>query len=128
MRAGTLGTERIGRKTDEPLRDVLSPPLVRGDMGVITRRVNTRFGTAFAEFDPTEENVARALREIDDHWRDRRGGGRRLERIVPRPSVTRDGLKGEMRERYRREVPARLRERAERLYEAFAAIADGGAP
>src|SRR5262245_34081183 len=100
--------------------------VVRGDVGLVTRRVNARFGTAFAEFEPTEDNVARALREIDEDWRDRRGGGERLERIVPRPSAMRDGLKGEIRGRYRREVPERLRERADRLYAAFAP-ADAGA-
>lgn len=93
--------------------------VVRGQVGTITRRINERFGTAFAEFEPTEENVARALREIDEHWRDRRGGGEHLERIVPRPSAMRDELKGALRERYRAEVRPRLRERAERLYAAF---------
>jgi len=101
--------------------------VVGGDVGRITRRVNARFGTAFAEFEPTEENVARCMREIDEDWRERRGGGEHLERIVARPSAMRDGLKGEIRERYRREVPVRLRERAEALYEAFApAGADAG--
>ena len=94
--------------------------VVGGEVGRITRRVNERFGTTFAAFEPTETNVARCMREIDEHWRTRRGGGEHLERIVPRPSEIRDGLKSEIRERYRREVPARLRERAERLYEAFA--------
>jgi len=100
--------------------------VVRGDVGVVTRRINARFGTAFAEFDPTQDNVARALREIDEDWRERRGGGERLERIVPRPSEMRDELKGEIRERYRLEVPTRLRERAERLHEVFVEMADAG--
>jgi hypothetical protein len=101
--------------------------VVGGEVGRITRRVNARFGTAFAEFEPTRDNVARCLREIEEDWRARRGAGEHLERIVPRPSEMRDGMKAEMRERYRREVPARLRERAERLYAAFApAGADAG--
>jgi len=101
--------------------------IVAGDVGLVTRRVNARFGTAFEEFDPTEENVARAMREIDEDWRERRGGGERLERIVPRPSTMRDGLKSEIAERYRREVPRGLRERVERLYETFAAMAGADA-
>lgn len=100
--------------------------VVRGDVGLVTRRINARFGTAFAEFDPTQDNVARALREIDEDWRERRGGGERLERIVPRPSQVRDELKGEIRERYRLEVPARLRERAERLHEVFVQMTEAG--
>lgn len=94
--------------------------VVGGEVGRITRRVNDRFGTAFAEFEPTDENVARCMREIDEDWRARRGGGEHLERIVPRPSSVRDGMKAEIRERYRREVPVRLRERAEHLYETLA--------
>lgn len=94
--------------------------VVGGEVGRITRRVNERFGTAFAEFEPTQDNVARCMREIDEDWRARRGGGEHLERIVPRPSAMRDGMKDEIRERYRREVPPALRERAERLYETFA--------
>jgi hypothetical protein len=93
--------------------------VVRGDVGLVTRRINARFGTAFAEFEPTEENVARCLRDIDDHWRARRGGGDHLERVVPRPSATRDGMKAEIRERYRSEVRVQLRERADRIYQAF---------
>ena len=94
--------------------------VVGGEVGRITRRVNARFGTAFAEFEATDENVARCMREIDEDWRRRRGGGERLERIVPRPSAMRDDMKDEIRERYRSEVPARLCEHAERLYETFA--------
>src|SRR5262245_18296418 len=102
--------------------------VVDGGVGRITRRLNARFGTAFAEFEPTEENVSRCLREIDEDWRKRRGGGDHLERIVPRPSAMRDDLKSEIRERYRREAPVRLRERAERLYEKFAPAGAGGRP
>jgi hypothetical protein len=98
--------------------------VVAGDVGRITRRVNARFGTAFAEFAATDENVARCLREIDEDWRERRGGGEHLERIVPRPSVSRDDMKNEIRDRYRREVPVPLRQRAERLCEAFAPAGD----
>jgi hypothetical protein len=101
--------------------------VVGGEVGRITRRVNARFGTAFREFEPTDENVARCMREIDEDWRRRRGGGEHLERIVPRPSTVRDRIKDELRQRYRGEVPTRLRERAERLFEAFApAGADAG--
>lgn len=99
--------------------------VVGGRIGVITGRLNARFGTDFAEFEPTEENVARCMREIDEDWRDRRGGGERLERIVPRPSPAREGLKTEMAERYEREAPPKLRRRAERLYAWFTRDADG---
>src|SRR4029450_8245221 len=45
-----------------------------GELAAITRRLNSRFGTVFAEFEPTDENVERCLREIDEDWRARRGG------------------------------------------------------
>jgi hypothetical protein len=93
--------------------------VVGGELGSITRRINTRFGTVFAEFEATEGNVARCLREIDEDWRERRGGGERLERIVPRPSAVREELKSELAERYVREAPAKLRRRAERLFSWF---------
>jgi hypothetical protein len=91
-----------------------------GWMDLVIRRVNRRFGTAFVEFEATEENVATCLREIDEHWRARRGGGERLERIVPRPSEYREGLKAELRRRYRRTAPADLRARAERVFSLLA--------
>ena len=93
--------------------------VVGGELGSITRRINTRFGTDFAEFEATEGNVARCMREIDGDWRERRGGGEHLERIVPRPSPVREELKSELAERYSREAPPKLRRRAERLFSWF---------
>jgi hypothetical protein len=93
--------------------------VVGGELGTNTRLLNTRFGTDFAEFEPTESNVARCLREIDEDRRERRGDGERLERIVPRPSPVREELKAEMTARYDAEAPPKLRRRAERLYAWF---------
>lgn len=93
--------------------------VVGGDMGLITKRLNVRFATTFEEFEATEDNVARCLREIDEDWRGRRGGGERLERIVPRPSEVRDRLKAEQRERFRSEASPELLRRAERVYSAL---------
>ena len=100
--------------------------VVGGELGAITRRLNARFGTTFAEFEPTEENVARCLREIDEDWRARRGDGERLERVIPRPSAVREGLKAELQERYEAEAPPKLRQRAERLYAWFTRPDDVG--
>ena len=100
--------------------------VVGGALGAITRRLNARFGTTYAEFEPTEENVARCLREIDDDWRARRGDGDRLERVIPRPSPAREGLKTELQERYNAESPPNLRRRAEQLYSWFTRGEDMG--
>jgi hypothetical protein len=93
--------------------------VIGGELGAITRRLNARFGTTYAEFEPTQENVARVMREIDQDWRARRGEGARLERVIPRPSPVREGMKSKMQERYAVEAPQGLRQRAEELYSWF---------
>jgi hypothetical protein len=100
--------------------------VVVGELASITRRLNSRFGTVFAEFESTEENVERCLREIDDEWRARRGDGDRLERVIPRPWPVREGIKTELRERYAAESPPKLRRRAELLYSWFTRAEDVG--
>jgi hypothetical protein len=100
--------------------------VIGGELGAITRRLNARFGTTYAEFEPTGDNVARVMREIDQDWRTRRGEGERLERVIPRPSRVREGLKSEMRERYAAEAPQKLRQRAEELYSWFTRSEDAG--
>lgn len=98
-----------------------------GQMSSVIRRVNRRFGTDLVEFEPTPDNVERIMREIDDDWRRRRGGGERLERIVPRPSDLRDRMKADLRERFRSEASVTLRDRAEQVY-ASLARAEAGTP
>jgi len=95
--------------------------VVGGSFGSVIRRVNDRFGTSFSEFDATEANVERCLREIDQEWRRRRGSDRdRLERIIPRPSGVRDDMKEDLRRHYLASAPAKLRDRAQDLYVYFA--------
>lgn len=91
-----------------------------GRMDALIRRINRRFGTSFAEFEATDDNVARCLREIDEHWRERRGDGERLERIVPRPSELRESMKVDLHRRYRQTAPPTLRARAERVFAILA--------
>jgi hypothetical protein len=100
--------------------EIASFTVVGGGMGRVIGRLNARFGTRFVEFENTEENVSRCLRDIDDDWRSRRGGGGPLERIVPRPSGVRDGMKASLHDRYRREASRALAARADHLYEALA--------
>ncbi len=94
--------------------------VVGGHMDLVIRRINERFATSFVEFEATEENVATCVREIDEHWRQRRGEGEQLERIVPRPSELREGLKAELFARYAETAPPQLRARAERVFAALA--------
>jgi len=95
--------------------------VIDGGFGLVTRRVNTRFGTDFAEFEATEENVQRCLRSIDNQWRAHRSQDEELfERTIPRPSELRESLKESLREHIRKSAPSRLRQRAERVYDQLA--------
>ncbi len=92
---------------------------VTNDFGAIVRRVNERFGTGFALFEHTQENVQRCFRAIDSDYRGRLAAGEPLERQVARPSEWRDRKKEEMRSSYR-SGHARLRARAERIFRTLA--------
>lgn len=72
---------------------------VTRDFGEVTRRVNNRFGTSFAEFEHTEANEARCLELIEWDYLTRLQPGEGFERAVARPSEARDRLKAELRER-----------------------------
>jgi hypothetical protein len=92
---------------------------VTTDFGAVIRRVNDRFGTAFKEFDHTEENVRECFRQMEAYWRRVLGSDRSVERYVGRPSEERDLLKEEIRWAYRARIPAALRTRAAALYRSF---------
>jgi hypothetical protein len=96
---------------------------VTGDLGSVIRRLNDRSGTSFGTFHHTEANVSRVFREIEDDWRSR---GRNLderERGVPRPSLSRGLLKERLADAYNGPEARHARERAERIYGTFAALA-----
>ena len=57
------------------------------DFGRVIRQFNTRWGTRYAPFRHTPENVARCLKEIEAEYLDVRG--KVIERRVPRPSKQR---------------------------------------
>jgi hypothetical protein len=93
---------------------------VTKDFGSVIRRVNERFGTAFREFEHTEENARATLDEIDGYWRAILGPGRQLEIIVGRPSAVRDEMKERLRQAYGQDRFARARRRADALYRRIA--------
>jgi hypothetical protein len=111
------------------------------DFGAVTRRVNERFATAFAEFEPTEQNVRRCFELIKLRGTlspvllgfesgtvtagelgpevaalARQAGPAGQEWI---PSAERDRAKAALREQWARPALARLRERARCVYEMF---------
>jgi len=97
-----------------PFREVTS------DFGAVIAKVNEMFGTRFLEFNHTDDNVRSAFEAIDADWATRLPpGGIPFERKVGRPSKVREGLKEELSADYRAASLGSLRERAERLRDAF---------
>lgn len=90
---------------------------VTTDFGAVTRRVNQRFGTSFPVFEPTEENVAEALRVVERHAHRVRRPDEPLHRLIAAPSPERDVMKEGLRPQYLSSRHRKLRDRAERLYE-----------
>jgi hypothetical protein len=90
---------------------------VVADFGTVVRRLNERFGTAFAEFDHTPENVARCFDIMEQHAR--LTMGRVDETGIGRPSKERDAMKHLLRTNFRSAELARLRAEAYELFDAF---------
>jgi hypothetical protein len=95
-------------------------PAVTSDYGAVISRMNDLFGSAFKEFDHSEENVRELFRHMDDYWHDRLGPESSIEPYVGRPSDERDRVKDELRGPYRAQIPAGMRAGAVALYRAFA--------
>lgn len=66
---------------------------VTGDFGAVIRRLNSRFGTAFAEFEHTDESVAACYKEIDEIEQYHTGGAAVRATHVARPSADRQEQK-----------------------------------
>ena len=87
------------------------------DYGIVIRRLNDRFGTRFAPFDHTQENVARCFETIDTHYK---AGSTSVKYTVARPLSARCVKKKALRARFRADRYAELRGEAARLYENLA--------
>jgi hypothetical protein len=95
---------------------------VTNDFGAVLERVNERFGTSFARYDPTPENEAKAFRLVEEMNR-LETGGEVVESLVGRPSAERSRRKEELRALLERSrTAARLRE-AEILYDRYVELA-----
>jgi hypothetical protein len=93
---------------------------VVSDFGPVIDRINDRFGTTFHRFDHTPENVRVCLERIEQRAR-MNWSAADIERVVARPSESRNRLKDQLRPDYRQERLAPLRRRAEALYEILTA-------
>lgn len=99
------------------------------DFGVVVKALNERFGTSFVEFDHTPDNEEQCFRLIQQRYESRYGDGQAIsEAIHSRPSEGKVQIKETRKQRFTQqyEAPtlARLRDRADRLYERMIAIAD----
>jgi hypothetical protein len=114
---------------------------VTTDFGAVIRRVNERFGTAFSEFEPSEPNVRRCFELIklrstlSPVLLGFESGTVTADELLPEiavlarrpgpateawiPSEEREKSKAALREQWARPDLARLRERAQRVYETF---------
>jgi hypothetical protein len=92
---------------------------VTNDFAGVIRRLNERFGTDFAEFEHSRENVGQIFEAMEwyvtDHW-----PPGEVERVIGRPSAEREKLKDPLRAIYRGPRLSRSRRKAERLYAIFA--------
>jgi hypothetical protein len=96
---------------------------VTSDFGGVIDRVNDRFGTGFERFIPTEENVAGAMRLVEELAR-KEGGGKLDETRVARPSAPRRALNEELAPLLTSARITTLLARAGQIYGDVAALAE----
>jgi hypothetical protein len=100
-------------------------PEVVSDFGLVTRRLNDKFGTYFRQFDHTEENVRKAFDLIDDRYtamgahEDQTFG-----RQVARPSLDREEAKAPLLQELGSERLTSLRTEAWEVFRALTGAAE----
>ena len=91
------------------------------DFGVEIRKINQRFGTTFAEFNHTQENVDKCMAGIEEFSELEHGVKR--ERRIPRPSDWRVQEKKRLNDIYFSDKLSGLRKQVENIYEDYLQIA-----
>jgi hypothetical protein len=113
-------------RTAWPARDgfVVAPfDLVVSDFGAVIDRVNKRFGTSFARFEPDPESE-RAAVELVEAMNRLECRGEVVETHVGRPSTEREQHKEAVRRRMERRPRTRaLLDRADRVFSAYVELA-----
>jgi hypothetical protein len=89
-----------------PFDDIVS------DMGRVIDRLNARYGTSYARFEHSGENVERCFAVMEQRWA---LYGRRLDEVVPRPSAVRAARRAALEERYE-DLHPRIRRMADDVY------------
>lgn len=97
---------------------------VTTDFGAVIRRVNEKFGSNFAEFNHTEDNVKHCFAVQEEGWAEKG----KSEPNVGFPSDERKRIKDQLREQFysesRGDRLAKMRTRAYELYDLFCAAAE----
>lgn len=109
-----------------PARDafVVGPfDQVTSDFGAVTKRVNARFGTSFAQFTGDQDAEAAALALVEEMNR-QECRGEVVETHVGRPSAERETRKDEVRRQLVRPRTQALLARADRVFEEYVALTD----
>jgi hypothetical protein len=96
---------------------------VTTDFGTVIDRVNQRFGTTFARYEPTPDNEAAAFGLVEEMNR-LECRGEVVETHVGRPSAERDARKAEIASSLQRPRAARLLGQAQELFQEYAAWAE----
>ncbi len=90
---------------------------ILSDFGSVIRRINERFGTAFAEFDATQSNLNAVHADIERDYEERRGSSPAILQATDERRD--DDLQDRARTVYNRTGLAGLRSRARTLYDEF---------
>lgn len=99
---------------------VIAPfDLVVSDFGHVIQAVNEKFGTEFALFEHTEENLQRCFARIEQMDMRNTGRDNVTSQTVSRPSQERDRMKQFVREQLERDEYAQLIADAEAIYFDF---------
>lgn len=92
---------------------------VTTDFGSVINRVNARFGTDFALFRHTEENVRKVFRMVEEMDKQDTGKTVVAESTVARPSAERQRLKEQLKKHLTTSSVASVLHKARRVYEEF---------
>lgn len=92
---------------------------VTGNLGLVMGKLNQRFGTTYAPFSHTADNVRKCFALVEQLDMEDRSTESVSERHVARPSQERSGQKSTLKSQFERPRTQTLLRRAEALYNRF---------
>jgi hypothetical protein len=94
---------------------------VTGDYGAVIERINRMFGTSFARFEHSDENVRRCFEAIEQISREQRG--ELVESAVARPSAHRRSVKVDVEREFLDRCPPATLAELDAIYADYRALA-----